>query len=252
MTDVENIYRTIAKRSNFIIEHGAEWRKELSSAKNYITTSDLKSWTFGKSAGLNDEYHADGGAAKTWLYRKGFIDVLQLPDGAFRKKIISSFLTWTKQVNAYDVAGKFNRDQSKNNSFEILVHKMLLPRDLLKETNIPIENQKDFDEGFRTEVVKEVFYRNRNVVKAAKLKFGLKCSVCDFDFGNVYGAHGEGFIEMHHLNPISSGKRKTKVDDLTPVCSNCHRMLHKGKELLTVKELKKVMENKKASTKRHK
>lgn len=37
--------------------------KEISSAKNSITTPDLKFWTFGKSAGLDNTYHENGGTA---------------------------------------------------------------------------------------------------------------------------------------------------------------------------------------------
>ncbi len=79
MTDEENVYRTIQKRSKFIIERGDEWIKEISSAKNYVTTPDLKHWTFGKSAGPNNSYHSDGGKAKNWLYSIGFVDILKLP-----------------------------------------------------------------------------------------------------------------------------------------------------------------------------
>ena len=48
MTIEENVFETIKTRSNFIIKRGDKWRKEISSAKNYIATPDLKYWTFGK------------------------------------------------------------------------------------------------------------------------------------------------------------------------------------------------------------
>jgi hypothetical protein len=32
---------------------------------------------------------------------------------------------------------------------------------------------------------------------------GLNCKACDFNFGDVYGEWGEGFIEIHHSTPIS-------------------------------------------------
>ncbi|HVW96689.1 MAG TPA: HNH endonuclease [Mucilaginibacter sp.] len=54
------------------------------------------------------------------------------------------------------------------------------------------------------------------------------CSCCDFDFLAMYGEHGQFFIEAHHILPIGAGvERKTRVDDLALVCSNCHRMLHR-------------------------
>ena len=94
MTTEEILFKTIKTRSNFIIKRGDEWKKEISSAKNYVTTPDLKYWTFGKSAGLNNEYHADGGTAKKWLYSIGFVDVLKLPSGSFKERTIKAFLNW--------------------------------------------------------------------------------------------------------------------------------------------------------------
>lgn len=71
----------------------------------------------------------------------------------------------------------------------------------------------------------------------------LECDVCAFDFTDTYGELGDGFIEAHHTLPVSrlDGKTKTKVADLALVCSNCHRMLHRGR-LLSVKELRKIVQ----------
>jgi predicted HNH restriction endonuclease len=56
----------------------------------------------------------------------------------------------------------------------------------------------------------------------------LRCLVCGFDFERRYGTWGAEFIEMHHIKSLAStrGRRRTKVMDLKPVCSNCHRMVH--------------------------
>jgi len=57
------------------------------------------------------------------------------------------------------------------------------------------------------------------------------CQACDLDFGQRYGAIGEGFIEAHHLKPIETLEEGVTVhydiaEDFTVVCSNCHRMIH--------------------------
>lgn len=75
------------------------------------------------------------------------------------------------------------------------------------------------------------------------------CTVCDFDFGSRYGKHGQGYIEVHHLDPIFEkdieGERKALSDALSRVvlvCSNCHRMIHRRKgHMLGVDELKKLV-----------
>jgi 5-methylcytosine-specific restriction endonuclease McrA len=70
---------------------------------------------------------------------------------------------------------------------------------------------------------------------------GTKCQVCGFDFGATYGEHGDGYIEVHHLRPVSSLGDDTIVDpltDMTVLCSNCHRMIHrKTRMILTPEEL---------------
>jgi 5-methylcytosine-specific restriction enzyme A len=58
----------------------------------------------------------------------------------------------------------------------------------------------------------------------------------------VFG--GKGYIEVHHMIPISEkGKRSTDPKtDLTVVCANCHRMIHRKKKItLTLSELKSKM-----------
>lgn len=70
----------------------------------------------------------------------------------------------------------------------------------------------------------------------------LKCEVCDFDFYLAYGELGFGFIECHHLIPLSevASIAETTIDNLALVCANCHRMLHRKIDTLTITELKKI------------
>ena len=56
------------------------------------------------------------------------------------------------------------------------------------------------------------------------------CEVCNFSFEEKYGTIGQGFIEVHHLKPISeyAEDEYTTIENLKLVCSNCHRMIHRG------------------------
>lgn len=58
----------------------------------------------------------------------------------------------------------------------------------------------------------------------------LVCEVCGLDFNERYGEHGEGFIKVHHTVPLASMAKAgvVKLKDLSCVCSNCHRMLHRN------------------------
>jgi 5-methylcytosine-specific restriction protein A len=69
------------------------------------------------------------------------------------------------------------------------------------------------------------------------------CEACGFDFANVYGDRGEGYIECHHTIPLSTLEEgaTTKQKDLVLLCANCHRMIHTKSPWLTVDELKALL-----------
>ncbi len=77
----------------------------------------------------------------------------------------------------------------------------------------------------------------------------LFCMACKFNFEDVYGDHGMNYIEIHHLTPVHtmnpSGELlpvEEALDKLAPLCSNCHRMVHKDrKNLLSVSDLKGIL-----------
>jgi hypothetical protein len=86
--------------------------------------------------------------------------------------------------------------------------------------------------------------RNGLARQACIDRHGTSCAVCGFDFGVVYGGHGAGFIEVHHLIRVSSHDEEHQIDsvkDLCPVCANCHRMLHRSNKPLSVEQLKSII-----------
>ena len=90
--------------------------------------------------------------------------------------------------------------------------------------------------------------RDRKIINLKKEKVLkntgiLKCEGCDFDFEKKYGKHGSGFIECHHTLPVSQIKagQKTKIEDLSLLCSNCHRMIHRRVPWLKIEELKSII-----------
>lgn len=90
--------------------------------------------------------------------------------------------------------------------------------------------------------------RDQRLVKDRKRKAlnetgKLVCEVCDFDFEKRYGTLGEGFIEVHHTKPVHTLPEggKTKLEDLALVCSNCHRMIHSSRELISIEQLRDVL-----------
>ncbi|MFE5843967.1 HNH endonuclease [Streptomyces niveus] len=71
--------------------------------------------------------------------------------------------------------------------------------------------------------------RRQKIAEAKRLGHPLQCSVCDFRFGEMYGALGADYVEVHHVLPLHvAGPRETRLEDLAFLCANCHRMCHRS------------------------
>ena len=105
-------------------------------------------------------------------------------------------------------------------------------------------------EGMKIIIEKEVYKRSKYLRDYAIDYFenqgGLNCICCGFNFSNFYGKEiGDGFIEIHHKKPIFQYQGndliktiKDAISNVVPLCSNCHRMIHRhGKQLLQIELL---------------
>jgi 5-methylcytosine-specific restriction protein A len=100
-----------------------------------------------------------------------------------------------------------------------------------------------FVEGATRRVFVNAYERNPKVREACLAHYGVDCSVCGFNFGLDFGAIGDGFMHVHHLNPISSFEGSHEVDpiaDLRPVCPNCHAMLHRSDPPFSIQEMREI------------
>jgi len=85
--------------------------------------------------------------------------------------------------------------------------------------------------------------RRRKLDDTKRCGLPIACEACGFDFGQIYGSHGRGYIECHHRTPLYvTGKTEARLADLALLSSNCHRMIHRTKQWLTVEELKELVE----------
>lgn len=74
----------------------------------------------------------------------------------------------------------------------------------------------------------------------------LPCAACEFDFRATYGHRGTGYIEVHHRRPLfmyeGDDLEQTLAEalqNLVPLCSNCHRMLHRTRaDVWTLEQLR--------------
>jgi hypothetical protein len=95
-------------------------------------------------------------------------------------------------------------------------------------------------EGAKKQVIVNAYERDSTAKSRCIKRWGCACVVCAFDFHSVYGELGKGFIHVHHLKPIHTVGEEYMLDpenDLRPVCPNCHSMLHRKKNVLSIEEL---------------
>jgi len=100
---------------------------------------------------------------------------------------------------------------------------------------------KQYLEGAPRVTVVNYWERDRGARDACIEYYGTTCVVCGFDFERRYGELGKGFIHVHHLYPPrDDGEHDVNpVSDLRPVCPNCHSMLHRKTEVLSIEELRR-------------
>jgi len=89
-------------------------------------------------------------------------------------------------------------------------------------------------------------YRNRH----RKVK---SCPACSFNANPFYGlSDANSILEIHHIVPLKhfTKRKKTKESDVTFLCPNCHRAIHRlmsenEKKTISLKEFKKSIKTKK-------
>ena len=70
----------------------------------------------------------------------------------------------------------------------------------------------------------------------------IPCTACFFSFDLAYGNRGAGYIQIHHLEPLSfGGERELTLEEaitkVRPLCANCHVMVHRSDPWLSIESL---------------
>lgn len=110
-----------------------------------------------------------------------------------------------------------------------------------------VDDPKKYYEGAVRAISVNAFERNSLARSKCIERYGYTCSVCNFNFEEAYGDIGAGFIHVHHLTPLAKVDTRYSVDpvqDLRPVCPNCHAMIHKRMPPYSVEEMKQILNNK--------
>ena len=123
----------------------------------------------------------------------------------------------------------------------------LLPLEGDIEVSIDAILEKSAEEGRQYQVTSTRYERKRQNRVACLAYYGFDCMICGFNFFEKFGDIGAGYIHVHHLIPVSligEGYKINPIQDLIPVCPNCHAMLHSKTPPLMPEELKTILSGK--------
>ncbi|GIM28437.1 hypothetical protein CPJCM30710_11030 [Clostridium polyendosporum] len=238
----QNVFIKAMDRSSFI-HHGTGIPREI---RQYFNVSDLKQ-------GENKNIVLIHNNVK--YYARIEIDNMDSPRSRLFWKVDFANLINSKLPEWYDLYKKNDEplEDLPQLRFEKLGEKddhyfvdFINPIDIV----LDIEAEKQEEQGLIAEGAVKYYYgkkyerRPENRRRAIEIH-GAVCSLCGFDFEKVYGKRGSGFIEIHHAKQLSTLEEEQFIDpvtDLIPVCSNCHRMIHRRNDnVLTIEEMKSII-----------
>ena len=183
------------------------------------------------------------------IKREGFVSLLHNINVGETKILINNIAC------SSDV---FINDETVWNSFEIKY--MLIPYEdsavgmnaikslcgmMLSLIDYSVEGYK---EGAKKESVSVKYERNPVNRAICLAYYGYSCQICGFSFEDKYGEIGKNVIEVHHKKMVSEMDEDyivKPIEDLVPVCSNCHTMLHRKDPPFMPEELKELIHLKK-------
>jgi predicted HNH restriction endonuclease len=210
-------------RDNYI-----DWR-------NYsIGEIDISMQTGFASASLANYIHW----TMTWVNIVAVPDSIGIDTSIFRLRIINKkdnverteYASKTAQqlgVSSFPPQNEPNSDLK--NFFDTFKQALFDYEDDAFRSPEEIATTKGLVEGAKRLVTINAYERNANARRKCIEKYGAKCRICGIDLGEKYGAELNGKIVVHHITPLSKINEQYTIDpinDLIPVCPNCHFALH--------------------------
>ena len=152
---------------------------------------------------------------------------------------ISSAYNWTPQPSGVEIPPEIS-EKLESVWFNFLKKQGKLSTEPTVFSGKPDTHQ----DGRPSHVIVKRYERNPHARKACIDFHGYSCSVCEFNFETVFGKLGKDFIHVHHLEQLASVGKEHEIDpvqDLRPVCPNCHAMIHRKKNPYSIDELKAII-----------
>jgi 5-methylcytosine-specific restriction enzyme A len=105
-------------------------------------------------------------------------------------------------------------------------------------------NSDKLTEGAVRQITVNAYERNPVARTRCIEAHGVGCYVCGFNFGAAYGASASGFIHVHHIKPLATIAEQYEVnpvEDLRPVCPNCHAVIHMTNPPRSIEEVRALL-----------
>lgn len=107
-----------------------------------------------------------------------------------------------------------------------------------------IPNKNKYWEGARRIICLNAYERDRKARDACIKHFGTHCRGCGLLLESIYGKVAKGIIHIHHKTPLHKVNEEYTVDpiqDLIPLCPNCHTIVHLSNPPYTIEELRELL-----------
>ena len=105
-----------------------------------------------------------------------------------------------------------------------------------------------YPEGAVEQILVNKYERNLRAREDCIKHYGARCDLCGFDFVDAYGEvmADPQFIIVHHIKPLSivgPGYMVDPIEDLRPVCPNCHAVLHRRDPAYSLDEVREFLKS---------
>ena len=113
-----------------------------------------------------------------------------------------------------------------------------------QDKQLHVDSLQHYPEGAVSTVRVNRYERDRRNRAAAISIHGVECKACGLNFGERYGAIASGFIEVHHITPLSQLGAEYIIDpsrDLVPLCPNCHAVAHRQEPPLSIDKIRMLL-----------
>lgn len=121
---------------------------------------------------------------------------------------------------------------------------------LASEEPLVILDERTVTEGELRTRTQEYRTRSRDLRRTAIEHYSkngrITCKSCQFEFASAYPGLGDGYIQIHHLKPVSYMRGEEldmtdALDNVCPLCANCHQMVHRDTPPMSIDDLQSYL-----------